>query len=67
MVAWREMGGKLGERMVRVVLVVLETYPVPFAEFVPFFLELFVKVGTGMGLGFRPGMHGFSLFLQLPL
>ncbi|MEW5315516.1 MAG: hypothetical protein WDW38_006938 [Sanguina aurantia] len=39
----REMGGRLQERMVRVVLVVLETYPVPFAEFVPFFLQLFVN------------------------
>lgn len=40
--AWLQLGGKLYERMCRAVIAYLDHYPLPFAEYVPFFLTLFV-------------------------
>eukprot|EP00198_Chlamydomonas_reinhardtii_P012580 XP_001701917.1 predicted protein [Chlamydomonas reinhardtii] len=40
---WTEVGGKLYERLAALAIAYLDTNPLPFAEFVPFFLELFVQ------------------------
>ncbi|KAG2435256.1 hypothetical protein HXX76_007334 [Chlamydomonas incerta] len=40
---WTEAGGKLYERLAALAIAYLDTNPLPFAEFVPFFLELFVQ------------------------
>jgi len=40
---WQGHGGRLYERMTRCVLALLDNYPIPFAEFVPHFLSLYVE------------------------
>ncbi|KAG2446721.1 hypothetical protein HYH02_008283 [Chlamydomonas schloesseri] len=40
---WTDTGGKLYERLAALAIAYLDTNPLPFAEFVPFFLELFVQ------------------------
>lgn len=39
---WQEAGGKLHERMTKAIIAHLDNFPLPFAELVPFFLNLFV-------------------------
>lgn len=45
--SWMEVGGKLYERMAALAIAYLDTAALPFADYVPYFLDLFVQVRHG--------------------
>ncbi|WIA23852.1 hypothetical protein OEZ85_013510 [Tetradesmus obliquus] len=40
--AWRDLAGRLHERVCKCIIAHLDSHPLPFAEYVPYFLKLFV-------------------------
>ncbi len=51
--SWMEVGGKLYERMAALAIAYLDTAALPFADYVPYFLDLFVQVRGGANCGNR--------------